>query len=144
MDDLLADDIKQQEQATSEAELGRQRSNPFSDRNSSRNKKQQLSEMGGDSNRGRVSIVFPFEEKMTPDAAPAAIPLKKRESKMQEKQQQTIQQTLFKSLGPETTPKESPLNGPLVPKFKPIERRKFSLDMDYKERVRNQDLKKIF
>ena len=56
MDDLIADDLKQGEQNTSEAELVRQRSNPFSDRNStSRSKKQQLSELGADG-KGRVSI----------------------------------------------------------------------------------------
>lgn len=49
---------------------------------------------------------------------------------------------MFKSLGAEAQ-KESPINGPIVPKFKPVDRRKLSLDMDYKERVRNQDLMKI-
>ena len=47
MDDLLADDMKQNEAATSEVDINRQRSNPFSDRNSTnKTKKQQLSEMG--------------------------------------------------------------------------------------------------
>ena len=62
---------------------------------------------------------------------------------MQEKQQSSIQATLLKSLGPETTPKQSPLNGPLLPKIQPVDRRKFSLDFDYKKRVRDQDLMKM-
>jgi len=33
--------------------------------------------------------------------------------------------------------------GPLAGKFSGIDRRKFSLDNDYKEKVRNQDLKNI-
>jgi len=140
MDDLLDDDIKQNEQA-SEVEIGRQRSNPFSDRDhnsGSRTKKHQLSDMGDNSNKGgRISLPFAT----LGDSFEKGNLALKRNSKLQEKQQSSIQQTLLKSLGPE--PKESPINGPLQPKFQPIDRRKFSLDMDYNERVRHQDLKKL-
>ena len=62
-------------------------------------------------------------------------PQKKREEKANEKQSNSIQQVLLKSLGPEQ--RESPICGPLRSSLGPIDRRKFSLDMDYKEKVRN-------
>ena len=66
--------------------------------------------------------------------APGGLALKKRNSKIDDKHATSIQQTLLKSLGPEQ--KESPLIGPLAGKFQ-VSGRKFSLDMDYKEKVRN-------
>lgn len=57
IDDLLADDIKQGEKAASDVEGAIHRNNTFSSRNSSnRPKRHQLSDLGGDSNKGRVSI----------------------------------------------------------------------------------------
>ena len=51
----------------------------------------------------------------------------------------------MKSLGPDTkeSPITDPLSGTLAGKFSHADRRKFSLDMDYKEKVRNQDLKQL-
>ena len=66
---------------------------------------------------------------------------KKRESKQLEKQSSSIQQALFKSLAP--GPEQSPHNGPLAGKLSFNDRRKFSLDMDYQARVRDQDLKHL-
>lgn len=84
MDDLLADDIKKGEQASSEIDMARQRSNPFSDRGStSRTKKQQLSEMGCE-NKGRVSIQLgaALIEGLGPETNNnQGFSLKKRESK---------------------------------------------------------------
>lgn len=84
MDDLLADDIKKGEQASSEVEMARQRSNPFSDRGSTnRTKKQQLSEMGGES-KGRVSIQLgaAIFEGLAPETnTNQGFALKKRETK---------------------------------------------------------------
>lgn len=71
--------------------------------------------------------------------ADSAKNVKKREEKATEKQQTAIQKMLFKSLGPE----QSPVVGPLGANLGMAERRKFSLDMDYKEKVRNQDLMSI-
>ena len=48
---------------------------------------------------------------------------------------------LFKSLGPEQ--RESPIVGPLRSNLVAPPSRKFSLDIGYKEKVRNQDLKSL-
>ena len=116
MDDLLADDIKQGEQATSVVA----RSNtPFSGRGSSGQKRQQLSDLGGD-NKGLVSIQLnPFGADSIGLADSSTLAIKKRDVKQQEKHQTQIQQTLFQSLGPAN--KESPLIGPLAGKFSSLD-----------------------
>ncbi len=89
MDDLLADDMKQNEAATSEVDANRQRSNPFSDRNSTnKTKKQQLSEMGQDENKGRVSIQMSsfFDIAAGAETEAANASQKKRDVKQSEKQ----------------------------------------------------------
>ena len=66
MDDLLANDIKQGEQAISEHDLAQQGSNPLSDRGSNGRRRQQLSDMGG--SKGRNSIQLnPYAESLGAD-----------------------------------------------------------------------------
>ena len=116
MDDLLADDIKQNEQVLSEEALARQKSNPLSDRGSGSRKKQQLSEIG-QNNKNRVSIQMDTARSASSNrGAQGAGSAAKRDQKAQEKNGQAIQNLLFKSLAP-AEPKESPLVGPLAGKF---------------------------